>query len=114
MAKAIRIIFIVFWPFFLLQFRYTIQLIYSRQYGLRFQDISRKNAFCIRYDDQTGVSVNVSALNVYGVATGLIGVLNSILQSSPSPLHKRICCDRSSLFLMLPRIRRIRGSIHPF
>lgn len=50
----------------------------------------------------------------YGVATGLIGVLKSILQSSPSPLHKRICCDRSSLFFILPRIRRIRGSIQPF
>lgn len=51
---------------------------------------------------------------IYGVAPGLIGVLKSILHSSPSPLHNRICWDRSSLFFILPRIRRIRGSIQPF
>lgn len=54
------------------------------------------------------------SMRIYGVATGLIGVLKSILHNSPSPLHKRICCDRSSLFLIFPRIRRILGSIQPF
>lgn len=55
-----------------------------------------------------------SAIRIYGAVTGLIGVLKSILHNSPSPLHKRICCDRSSLFRIFPRIRRILGSIQPF
>lgn len=75
------------------------------------QTLIIKNALVhyVRHGCQTGVLVSA-----YGVATGLIGVLNSILHNSPSPLHSKICCDRSSLFFMLPRIRRIRGSIHPF
>lgn len=74
-------------------------------------------ALCaIRVPNRCVVLVNFSGKSLpYGVATGLIGpVLKSILHSSPSPLHNRICCERSSLFFILPRIRRIRGSIHPF